>query len=415
MPPTPGGRNRSPRWRHRRRHPLLNRRPLRLRMTLHRVTAVSMTPSRPVVILSPSCWRDWKSARRAAGVVVVARSELVSYRPSGTSNVGLERHTDLARPSAMEQSPTHAWAPQDGPMRPARLSVGIISAGRVGTALGVALERAGHVVVACSAISQASLQRAERRLPDTAVLPVHEVAGRAELLLIAVPDSELASVVSGLAATHAVRPKTIVVHTSGANGIAVLSPLTEQDCIPLAIHPAMTFTGADEDVSRLPDTCFGIAADDVGYAVAQSLVLEIGGEPFRVREDARPLYHAALAHASNHVVTVVLDAVEALRAALWGQELLGQELVGDGPGGIAERVVGPLARAAMENALNRGQAALTGPVARGDAGAVAEHLRALAEVDPELAQTYRSNSLRTAQRAHAPDEVFAVLDDKGLA
>jgi predicted short-subunit dehydrogenase-like oxidoreductase (DUF2520 family) len=272
------------------------------------------------------------------------------------------------------------------------------------------------VVVACSAISQTSLQRAERRLPDTAVLPAHEVAGRAELLLIAVPDSELASVVSGLAATSAVRPGTIVVHTSGANGIAVLNPLTEQDCIPLAIHPAMTFTGADEDIARLPDTCFGVtAADDIGYAVAQSLVLEIGGEPFRVREDARPLYHAALAHASNHVVTVLLDAVEALRAALWGQELLGQELVGDGPGGIAERVVGPLARAAMENALNRGQAALTGPVARGDAGAVAEHLRALAEVDPELAQTYRSNSLRTAQRAHAPDEVFAVLDDKGLA
>src|ERR1700716_3579548 len=91
-------------------------------------------------------------------------------------------------------------------LRPARLSVGIISAGRVGTALGVALERAGHVVVACSAISRASRQRAERRLPDTAVLPVHEVAIRAELLLLAVPDSELASVVSGLAATHAVRP-----------------------------------------------------------------------------------------------------------------------------------------------------------------------------------------------------------------
>jgi predicted short-subunit dehydrogenase-like oxidoreductase (DUF2520 family) len=314
----------------------------------------------------------------------------------------------------MEQSLTHAWGPQDGPMRPARLSVGIISAGRVGTALGVALERADHVVVACSAISHASRQRAERRLPDTAVLPVHEVAGRAELLLLAVPDSELPTVVSGLAATQAVRPGTIVAHTSGANGIAVLSPLTEQGCVPLAIHPAMTFTGSDEDISRLPDTCFGItAADDVGYAIAQSLVLEIGGEPFRVREDARTLYHAALAHASNHVVTLVLDAVEALRAALWGSELLGQELVGEEPGGIAERVVGPLARASLENALQLGQAALTGPVARGDAGAVADHLRALAEVNPELAQAYRANSLRTAQRAHAPDEVFTVLEEAG--
>ena len=295
-------------------------------------------------------------------------------------------------------------------LRPARLKVGIISAGRVGTALGVALERADHVVVACSAVAHDSRQRAQRRLPDTPVLPTPDVAASAELLLLAVPDSELAGLVSGLATTSAVRPQTIVVHTSGANGIGVLAPLTEIGCIPLAIHPAMTFTGSDEDISRLPDTCFGItAADDVGYAIAQSLVLEMGGEPFCVREDARVLYHAALAHAGNHIVTVIADALEALRAALRGSELLGQQCVDDQPGGIAERIVGPLARAALENTLQRGQAALTGPVARGDAAAVAEHLAALARVDPDLAQAYRVNALRTAQRAHAPKAVVEVL------
>lgn len=295
-------------------------------------------------------------------------------------------------------------------LRPARLKVGVISAGRVGTALGVALERADHVVVACSAISHESRQRATRRLPDTPVRPVDEVAAQSELLLLTVPDAELPGLVSGLAATSTVRPGTIVVHTSGANGVGMLAPLTELGALPLAIHPAMTFTGADEDIARLSDTCFGItAADEIGYAIAQSLVLEIGGEPFRVREDARTLYHAALAHASNHVVTVVADALEALRAALWGQELLGQELVGDHPGGIAERVIAPLARAALENTLQRGQAALTGPVARGDAAAVAGHLAALTEVDPALAEAYRAASLRTAQRAHAPAAVFEVL------
>jgi len=141
-------------------------------------------------------------------------------------------------------------------LRPARLKVGIISAGRVGTALGVALERVDHVVVACSAVSRASRQRAERWLPDTPVAPVPDVAGNAELLLLAVPDTELAGLVSGLAATSAVRPGTIVAHTSGFNGVDVLAPLSAQDCIPLAIHPAMTFTGSDEDISRLPDTCF---------------------------------------------------------------------------------------------------------------------------------------------------------------
>lgn len=297
-------------------------------------------------------------------------------------------------------------------LRPARLTVGIISAGRVGTALGVALERAEHVVVACSAISAASRDRAARRLPETAVLPVADVAASVELLLFAVPDAELAGLIAGLAATSAVRPGTIVVHTSGANGIGILAPLTEQGCLPLAIHPAMTFTGSDEDIARLSEACFGVtAADEIGYAIGQSLVLEIGGEPFRVREDARTLYHAALAHAGNHLITVVLDAVDALREALRGQELLGQELVLDAPGGLAERIVAPLARASLENALQRGQAALTGPVARGDAPAVARHLAALAEADPELAQAYRANSRRTAQRAHAPAAVFDVLEE----
>lgn len=293
-------------------------------------------------------------------------------------------------------------------LRPARLKVGIISAGRVGTALGVALERVDHVVVACSAVSRASRQRAERRLADTPIASVPDVAGSAELLLLAVPDTELAGLVSGLAATSAVRPGTIVVHTSGVNGIDVLAPL--HGCTPLAIHPAMTFTGSDEDISRLPDTCFGITAnDEVGYAIAQSLVLEIGGEPFRVAEQSRTLYHAALAHAGNHLVTVVTDALDALRAAVSGTELLGQQLVDDQPGGIAERILGPLARAALENALQRGQAALTGPIARGDAGVVAGHLYALRSIDPQLAQAYRANAIRTAEKVHAADEVLEVL------
>ncbi|GJF09414.1 oxidoreductase [Mycolicibacterium cyprinidarum] len=248
------------------------------------------------------------------------------------------------------------------------------------------------------------------------MLPIDEVARRSELLLLAVPDAELPALVTGLAATAAVRANTIVVHTSGANGIGVLAPLAEQGCIVLAIHPAMTFAGSEEDIDRLRGTCFGItAADEIGYAIAASLVLEIGGEPFRVREDARTLYHAALAHSSNHVVTLLLDAVEALHIALQGQELLGQELVGDIPGGIAERIIGPLARASLENALQRGQAALTGLVARGDAAAVAGHLQALNEVSPDLAQAYRTSSWRTAQRAHATDAMFEALAESGQA
>lgn len=298
-----------------------------------------------------------------------------------------------------------------GDPAPARLTVGIVSAGRVGSALGAALERAGHVVFGVAAISDASVHRARTRLPESQILPVEEVAARSELLILAVPDAELAGLVRGLASSGTVRAGTIVAHTSGANGIGVLAPLHEGGALPLAIHPVMTFTGHDEDLSRLANACFGItAADEIGYAIAQSLVIEMGGEPVRVAEEQRALYHAALAHGSNHLVTLVLDAVAALRAALAGPGLLGQQTVDDQPNGLPERLLAPLASAALDNALRRGQAALTGPVARGDTAAVAAHLAALTAADPQLAAGYRAMSRRTAERAQAPAELRELLE-----
>ncbi|MGN7135103.1 Rossmann-like and DUF2520 domain-containing protein [Rhodococcoides corynebacterioides] len=285
---------------------------------------------------------------------------------------------------------------------PARLSVGIVSAGRVGAALGEALDRVGHVVFGCAAVSDASRERARTRLPDAAVLPAAEVAARSELLVLAVPDVELPALVHGLARTGAVNPGTLVLHTSGANGVGVLAPLAGHGVVTMAVHPAMTFSGKPEDTDRLSSACFGItAADEIGFAIAQSLVLEIGGEPVGVREDARTLYHAALAHGSNHLVTVVNDALDALRTALADTELTGQQPVESRPGGVAERVLAPLLSAALDNVLRSGPAALTGPVARGDADTVDAHLRALTAVDDDLAEGYRALSLRSAQRTGA--------------
>jgi predicted short-subunit dehydrogenase-like oxidoreductase (DUF2520 family) len=296
---------------------------------------------------------------------------------------------------------------------PARLTVGIVSAGRVGSALGAALERAGHVVFGVAAISDPSVQRARTRLPDSEILPVEQVAARSELLLLAVPDAELAGLVRGLASAGVVRPGTIVAHTSGANGVAVLAPLAEAGALPLAIHPAMTFTGHDEDLARLGNACFGVtAADEVGFAIAQALVIEMGGEPVRVEEENRQLYHAALAHGSNHLVTVIIDAVDALRTALSGPGLLGQQVIDDQPNGLAERLLAPLASAALDNALRRGRSALTGPVARGDADAVLAHLTALEAVDARLAAGYRAMSLRTAERAETNPALIELLEGR---
>jgi predicted short-subunit dehydrogenase-like oxidoreductase (DUF2520 family) len=274
-----------------------------------------------------------------------------------------------------------ATSPAD---RPARLAVGAIGAGRVGAALLAALARAGHRATAISAVSRASRRRAEALVPDATVMPPDDVLGACELVLIAVPDDVLEPLVTGLAGSGRARPGTIVVHTSGAHGAGVLAPLTRVGCLPLALHPVMTFTGSAVDVERLAGACFGVTAPAELRLAGEALVIEMGAEPVWIPEDARPLYHAALAFGANNLVTVVNAAADLLAAA--GVE-------------SPRRMLGPLLGAALDNALRHGDAALTGPVARGDAGTVRAHLDVLAE--PELRAAYVALSRLTALRALA--------------
>ena len=260
----------------------------------------------------------------------------------------------------------------DPASRPGRLGVGVIGAGRVGAVLGSALRGAGHPVVGVSAVSDASRERASTLLPGVPVLEVPEVVRRAELVLLAVPDDALPGLVQGLADTGAWQAGQIVVHTSGRYGVAVLAPARAAGVIPLALHPAMTFTGTSLDLSRLVGCAFAVTAPAPVLPIGQALVVEIGGEPVVVDEDRRPLYHAALAHGSNHLVVLVAQAAQALRAA--GV---------DEPG----RVLRPLLEATLDGALRAEDAAgdggagaiaaLTGPVRRGDAGTVRDHVAVL--------------------------------------
>ncbi|MGA5303315.1 Rossmann-like and DUF2520 domain-containing protein [Nucisporomicrobium flavum] len=271
------------------------------------------------------------------------------------------------------------------------LVVGVVGAGRVGAVLGAVLDAAGHHVVATAAVSAASRERARRLLPRAEILPADEVARAAsDLLLLAVPDDALGGVVAGLSATGALSAGTVVAHTSGAHGLAVLGEVDG-----LALHPAMTFTGADADLDRLPGIAWGVTARDRAFAAR--LVADLGGIPEWVAEDARPLYHAALAHGANHLVTLVNEAADLLRAA-----------------GVRDpaAVLSPLLNAALSNALSLGDAALTGPVSRGDAGTVRKHLDRLT---PASAPAYLALARRTADRAIAagrlrPQDAALLLD-----
>jgi predicted short-subunit dehydrogenase-like oxidoreductase (DUF2520 family) len=284
--------------------------------------------------------------------------------------------------------------------RPARLSVGVISAGRVGAVLGAALSRAGHRVAAVAAVSDASRKRAAELLPSADVRPPDAVAADVDLLLLAVPDDALGALAAGLATAGAVRRGTMVAHTSGAHGVGVLASLTEVGALPLALHPVMTFTGTEVDLQRLDGAAWGVTSDEVLRPVAETLVIEMGGEPSFIAEELRPLYHAGLAFAANHLVTLVTKADELLAASGVEQP---------------QRMLGPLLGAALDNALRSGDRALTGPVARGDAGTVTKHLQTLAEHAPESVDAYIAMGRLTAARALANgtldiDQAAALLD-----
>ena len=285
------------------------------------------------------------------------------------------------------------------PEQPARLRVGVVGAGRVGAVLGAALARAGHRVVAVSGVSPASRERAASLLPGVPVLPVPDVVAAAELVLLTVPDDELAPLVRGLTTTGSWVPGQLVVHTSGRHGLAVMEP-ARAVVSPLALHPAMTFEGSAVDLQRLAGCCFGVTAPPALRLVGEALVVEMGGEPVWVLDADRPAYHAALTHGANHLVTLVAQAMQVLRSA-----------------GVAapDRVLAPLLSAALDGALRHGDAALTGPVSRGDAGTVAAHVGELGSETADVLPTYVALARATAVRAMAggrlsPQATARVLD-----
>ena len=231
-------------------------------------------------------------------------------------------------------------------------------------------------------------------------MPVADVLAAADLVLLTVPDDTLPGLVAGLVETGAVRPGQFLAHASGRHGYGILDAATRAGALPLALHPVMTFTGTSIDLARLSGCPFGVTSPDQLRPVAEALVVEMGGDPVWVEEGNRALYHAALAHGSNHLIALVTQTLDLLRSA-----------------GVEQpaRLIAPLLSASLDNALRYGDQSLTGPVARGDAGTVAAHVRELAAVSPEARTAYVALARVTADRALAAgllraDAAEALLD-----
>jgi predicted short-subunit dehydrogenase-like oxidoreductase (DUF2520 family) len=267
--------------------------------------------------------------------------------------------TEFARPSAGGAS----FSGEHG-----AAEVAIVGAGRVGCSIGAALRAAGSRIVAASVRTPASATRVREVLPDVPLTSPEDAALGADVVVIAVPDDVLGHVVPQVA--RCMRDGATVVHTSGIYGATVLAPCGDRVA---ATHPAQAIPTAG---TSLDGVWFGVTCSDAMRPWADRFVTEIGGIPFRVAEEDRARYHAALAMASNFAVTLAGDA----------GDLLGEP-----------RLLEPLLRQTMANVITLGATeALTGPIVRGDAGTVRAHLHAL---PPALLESYVANARRTLDRA----------------
>jgi predicted short-subunit dehydrogenase-like oxidoreductase (DUF2520 family) len=260
--------------------------------------------------------------------------------------------------------------------------IGLIGAGRAGTAVGAALAAAGHRLVGVTARSDASRERAARHLPSVPVVTADEVTSRADVVLVAVPDDLIHDVAQTLPLTSA----QYVVHLSGAHG---LSPLNGLAAIPVALHPSMTFPGG---LVRLDDVMFTATAPDAARPVVERLVKSLGAQVQWVADEQRAKYHAGLVHGANHLTTLVSQAIDVLRDA-----------------GVADPVatLQPLLTATLDNTLRSGHHALTGPIARGDVDTVAAHLTALQVLRDRTATTYAELARATVEMVEADGRLDA--------
>jgi predicted short-subunit dehydrogenase-like oxidoreductase (DUF2520 family) len=250
------------------------------------------------------------------------------------------------------------------------MDVSIVGAGRVGTAVAVLLQRAGHRIAAVAG-REATAGRAAAYLSGVPVLPAEEAAAQGELVLIGVPDDEIERAAGRIAG--AIRPDAWVAHLSGARGLDALGPARTTRVV--AIHPLMTVPDVESAIERIPGATTAVtAATDEGFALGERVARDIGAAPFRLADERRALYHAAAVFASNYVVASAGVAEELLREA--GVPDPGAALL-------------PLARATLDNIARLGPGdALTGPAVRGDAGTVARNLQALRTYAPHAVPAY---------------------------
>jgi predicted short-subunit dehydrogenase-like oxidoreductase (DUF2520 family) len=223
--------------------------------------------------------------------------------------------------------------------RAGRLDLGIIGAGRVGPVLAAGLAGAGHRVAGIATTSQDGRDRVEALLGGAPILSIPDLLAVADLVILAIPADEIGPLVRGLADAGHWRPGQLVAHTAAEHGTAILAPAVERGAIPLAIHPAIVFSGTSVDLARLRGASCAVTAPAPVLPIAQALVVELGAEPVVIEEDDRRAYAEAVETATAFSASIVGQSLDLLRGI-----------------GVDEpsMVISPLIRASVEEALGRG-------------------------------------------------------------
>ena len=234
----------------------------------------------------------------------------------------------------------------------------IVGAGRVGSSIARSLAAAGVEV------RTTGRDDLETTVPG------------AGCVLLCVPDDQIEAAAGRVAA---VAPNlSLIGHTSGATGLDALGAATSAGATAFSVHPLQTIPTPDSDLTGAPAAIAGASPEALG--MARSIALACHMEPFEVPEEARAAYHAAASMASNFLVALEASA----------EELLATSGVEDG-----REILTPLVLTAAANWSERGAAALTGPIARGDEETVRRHAEAIAEVAPHLSDLYEAMAERT--------------------
>ncbi len=275
-------------------------------------------------------------------------------------------------------------------------TVAIIGAGRVGSSIGFLLQRAGFLVVSVVTRSRESAESAAAFIgagePTT---DVAQAAANAGIILITTPDRAIRETCDSIAASG-IRQDSIVVHTSGAHSLDLLSSARARGAYRAVLHPLQSLASREQGIKTLPGSYFRIEADPAALIMVKEIMKALGGIELVMPKwtsdtDSSALYHAGAVVVSNYFVALVDYGLKFYQA-------LGAEKK------EALKAVLPLIRGTLHNIESLGiPDALTGPIMRGDIETVRSHLSAMGNRTPELAGLYKQLARHTV----------AVARDKG--